>query len=138
MNRPTASAGFTLIEVIVVIVIVSLIGSLILLRHPMQSAGLNFDATQRALTSALRLARSRAIAQDRVVAVVTGPTGFSVDGGGPWLLPAGETISSAQLLFLPDGGASGGPVVLAASGRRTAVAVNWLTGRVSLRELNVE
>ena len=53
----------------------------------------------RALTYGLRLARSRAIAQDREVAVVTAPGGFSVDGGAPWAVPADETLSASQVVF---------------------------------------
>jgi general secretion pathway protein H len=127
--------GFTLIEVIVVIVIMSLIAGMILARRPWHSAGLDLDATQRALTAALRLARSRAIAQDRIVAVVTDSAGFTVDGGARRPLPAGETLSQAQMIFTPDGEASGGTILLASAGTRIAVTVNWLTGRVSAREL---
>lgn len=127
--------GFTLIEMIVVLAIVSLIGGLIVIRHPMASAGLNFDTAERRLTAALRLARSRAIAQDRLVTVETGPLGFAVDNGVPRLLPSGLSLTQARLVFLPDGGAAGGPVVLAGPGRRIAVAVNWLTGRATAAAL---
>jgi general secretion pathway protein H len=127
--------GFTLIEMIVVIVIMSLIAGMVLARRPWHSAGLDLDATQRALTAALRLARSRAIAQDRVVAVVTDNAGFVVDGGVRRALPPGETLSSAQMIFTPDGEASGGTILLASTGARVAVTVNWLTGRVSAREM---
>ena len=127
--------SFSLIEMIVVIVIMALITSLVLVRHPWHSAGLDTDATVRALTSALRLARSRAIAQDRPVPVVTDIGGFTVDGGAPWALPSGEALSETQVIFLPDGGSSGTTIVLAAGARRIAVSVNWLTGRVLPREL---
>jgi general secretion pathway protein H len=127
--------GFTLIEMIVVIVIMSLIAGMVLVRRPWHSAGLDLDATQRALTAALRFARSRAIAQDRPVAVITDAAGFSVDGGAPRVLPAGETLSPAQVIFTPDGEASGGTIVLTSAATRIGVTVNWLTGRVSAREL---
>src|ERR1700761_291362 len=68
--------GFTLIEMIVVIVIMGLVAALVLVRQPWHSAGLNTEATVRALTEALRVARSRAIAQDRDVSVITRPGGF--------------------------------------------------------------
>lgn len=128
-------AGFTLIEMIVVIVIIGLVGSLVLVRQPWHSNGLNLEATVRTLTSALRVARSRAIAQDRDVAVVTRGGGFAVDGGAPLVLPAGEALSAAEVIFMPDGGSSGATIVLAAGSRRIAISVNWLTGRVLSREL---
>jgi general secretion pathway protein H len=130
-----SQAGFTLIEMIVVIAIMGLIGGLVLVRQPWHSAGLDTEATVRALTSALQLARSRAIAQDRYVAVITGPVGFSVDGSAPWRLPSGQALNTAQVVFLPDGGSSGTTILLAAGPRRIMVSVNWLTGRVHSREV---
>ncbi len=129
------SAGFTLIEMIVVIAVMAMIGGLVMMRQPWRSTGLNMDATERALASALRLARSRAIAQDRPVSVVTGAAGFSIDGAAPWVLPGGEVMSAGQVVFLPDGGSSGGTITLASKARRVAVTVNWLTGRVRASEL---
>jgi general secretion pathway protein H len=134
MRRRARQDGFTLIELIVVIVIMAMIGGLVLVRQPWHSAGLNTDATLRALMSAMRLARSRAIAQDREVAVVTATGGFSVDGGTPWAVPPNETLSASQVDFLPDGGSTGGTVLLVAGPRRIVVEVNWLTGRVRARE----
>jgi general secretion pathway protein H len=127
--------GFTLLEMIVVIIVVAMVGGLVLIKQPWHSAGLNADATVRALTNALRLARSRAIAQDRVVTVVTAAGSFSVDGGAAWMLPPEEVLSSSQMAFAPDGGSTGGTIMLAAGQRRIAVDVNWLTGRVRSRDL---
>lgn len=135
MRAPRRQAGFTLIEMIVVIVVMALVAGLVLVRQPWHSTGLNTEATVRALVSAFRLARSRAIAQNREVSVVTVAGGFSVDGGTPWLLPAGEALSTSQVVFTPDGGSSGTTVLLAAGPRRIAIAVNWLTGHVAAREL---
>lgn len=126
--------GFSLIELIVVMVILSLVAALVMVRQPWHSAGLNTDATVRALGQALRLARSRAIAQDREVAVVTAPGGFSVDGGAISQLPPGAVLSPTRVIFTPDGGSSGATILLAAGNRRIAVDVNWLTGRVAARE----
>jgi general secretion pathway protein H len=128
-------AGFTLIEMIVVIAVVGLIGGLVLMRQPWSSAGFEREATQRALTDALRLARSRAIAQGRNVSVLTGTAGFSVDGGPVRTVPAHEALSASHIVFMPDGGSSGGTIVLAAGQKRTAMTVNWLTGRVRASDL---
>lgn len=126
--------GFTLIEMIVVMVIMGLVAGLVMVKQPWHSAGLNTDATVRALTNALRLARSRAIAQDRMVAVDTAAGGFSVDGGAAWVLPQQEFLSASRVVFTPDGGSTGGTILLAAGARRVAFDVNWLTGRVRARE----
>jgi general secretion pathway protein H len=136
--RPAGAgqSGFTLLEMIVVIVIVTLVGGLVLVKQPWRSVGLNTDATVRALTSALRLARSRAIAQDRPVAVITASSGFSIDGGAVWTLPSDEALNPSRVVFTPDGGSTGGTIVLTAGQRRIALDVNWLTGRVRSRLMN--
>lgn len=130
--------GFTLIEMIVVIVIMGLIAGLVLVRQPWHSARLDMDATERALVAALRLARSRAIVQDRDVAVTTGAGGFSLDGGALWALPANEAMSVAQVVFRPDGASSGGTILLVSARQRIAVSVNWLTGRVHTQGMDVQ
>jgi general secretion pathway protein H len=129
-----SQSGFTLLEMIVTIVIMAFVAGLVLARQPWHSAGLNTEVTVRALVSTLRLARSRAIAQDRDVSVVTSPIGFSVDGGPPWLLPANQSLSTTQVVFMPDGGSSGETVLLAAGPRRINISINWLTGRVMSHE----
>lgn len=134
MRRRRSQAGFTLIEIIIVMVILGLVAGLVLVRQPSHSAGLNTDATARALGDALRLARSRAIAQDREVTVLTANEGFSLDGGAVRRLPAGQTLSLGRVIFTPDGGSSGATFLLTAGARRIAVEVNWLTGRVASRE----
>lgn len=138
MRLKANQAGFTLIEMIVVIVILGMVAGLVLVKQPWHSAGLNTDATIRALTSALRLARSRAIAQDREVMVITAAGGFSVDSGPPWVLPSGEALSPSRVIFTPDGGSTGATIVLAAGPRRIALTVNWLTGRVRFGELKTQ
>jgi general secretion pathway protein H len=137
MSAPVqrAEAGFTLIEMIVVLAVVGLIGGLVLMRQPWTSAAFEREATQRALAEALRLARSRAIAQGRNVSVVTGTAGFSIDGSPVRTLPAHQALSASRIIFMPDGGSSGGTIVLAAGQTRSAVAVNWLTGRVRVGDL---
>ncbi len=137
MRVGAEQGGFTLIEIIVVIVIMAMVSGLVLIKQPWRSAGLNTDATVRALTNALRLARSRAIAQDRQVAVVTAANGFAVDGRSIWALPPEEALSPSEIVFTPDGGSTGGTILLASGARRISVDVNWLTGRVRALELNV-
>jgi general secretion pathway protein H len=134
----SSQAGFTLLEMIVVIIVMASVAGLVMVRQPWHSVGLNTDATVRALTNGLRLARSRAIAQNRTVSVVTAPDGFSIDGGAAWKLPPEEMLSLSQVVFTPDGGSSGGTILLAAGAKRIAVDVNWLTGRVRSRDLPVQ
>ena len=135
MRTHRSQAGFTLLEMIVVIIVMAFIAGLVLARQPWHSIGFNAEATVRALTDGLRLARSRAIAQDRPVAVVIAANGFSVDGGPPWTLSPEQALSPAQVVFTPDGGSTGGTILLAAGQRQIVFDVNWLTGRVRSHEI---
>lgn len=130
----TNRAGFTLIEMIVVIVIMALVASLLLVRQPWHSAGLDLAATRRGLASVFQTARSRAIVQGRDVVVVIAANGYSLDGAVT-PLPAGQVLSPSRLVFTPDGQSSGGTILLTAATLRIALTVDWLTGRVRARTL---
>lgn len=123
-------SGFTLLEMIVVMAIMAVVAGQVLVRQPWRSAALDAQTTTQRLTGALRLARSRAIVQDRNVAVITGPAGYSADGGPIEPLLHDQSLSRSQIIFMPDGGSTGGTIVLAAGSRRTTIEINWLTGRV--------
>lgn len=117
---------------IVVLAILGLVAGLVLARQPWRSSRLDAEASVRAVTDALRLARSRAIAQGRAVVVETGYGGFTVDGGRVAALPPGEVLQPARIIFSPDGGVLGGGMIrLLAAGGRYDIGVNWLTGQVT-------
>jgi general secretion pathway protein H len=129
----TAEAGFTLVEVIVVMAILGLVLGLLGMRGPVRSDRLDLDSAAQELAGSLRLARSRAIAQNRAVAVALGPGSYSLDGGPP--RPLRATVAAADatsIAFAPSGGSSGGTVTLQAGQRQVAVRVEWLTGRVTV------
>jgi general secretion pathway protein H len=131
--RARRQAGFTLLEVIVVMAILGLVLGLAGLYGPMRSARLDLDVAARDLAGSLQLARSRAIAQNRPVTVTLDATSYSLDGAPP--RPLAATVAAADrrsIAFAPHGGSAGGAVVLQAGDRRAAVQVEWLTGRVSI------
>ena len=144
-NRGSA-AGFTLIEVIVVLVILGLGIGLLTTRGPLRSSALDLRAATSEITQVLRLARARAIATDRQIVVALDPAGsaFRVGSGPAQTLPRGVVLEAtavqgpaagiAAFRFAPDGSASGGRITLTAGGRSTMVGVDWLTGRVSVGE----
>ena len=137
MSRGQAQSAFTLIEVIVVLVILGMLGSLVLTRQPTRSATLDIDTTVRALTGALQLARSRAIVEDRPIAMMVTEQGFILEGGQRWQLPVGIALTPMRIIFLPDGGSTGGTTRLNAGARHLIVSVNWLTGSVQVKEFQV-
>ncbi len=127
--------GFTLIELIVVLVILGLALSLVLAQGPARSPTVEYESTVRQMAGALRLARSRAIADDRMVGVLFAPRGFRLDQETAIPLGPDISLSGSRLIeFTPDGGSSGGEVVLSMGSRQTVIGVDWLTGRVELSE----
>jgi len=143
---PTLSHGFTLIEMIVVLVVVGLVMGLVLARGPMHSRTLEAHAAARDIAQTLRAARARAIAANQSVEFILDPRrhSFRVDAGAanglpPWLdlsaaAAPGETFGNriVAIRFAPDGSASGGRIELANGKLRLSIGVDWLTGRVSV------
>ena len=144
-----SQAGFTLIEVLAVLVVLGLAAALLAMRGPQRSPGIDLRTASEEVAGSLRLARTRAIARNRVVGVTFDPAARSVrlDGTAPGVLPPGLQINVTDTLrettgthlaairFSPDGSSTGGQIELRARGRRVEVAVNWLTGRVTVSSL---
>jgi general secretion pathway protein H len=143
------AAGFTLLEMLVVLAIVGFSLVLVASYRPPWSRGLEIDAAAAKLAAELRLVRSEAIAANR-------PAAFELDlaqrryrGGSspPRSLPAGMALelltvagerqsgTAGRIRFYPDGSATGGRIVLVDEARRVAVGVDWLTGRVSVADV---
>ena len=133
---PQATAGFTLIEMIVVLVVLGLVVSIVLSRGPLRSPTLDLRAAARVLAAEMRGARTRAIDDDRDVVFTIDPDhrDYGVRGGARRPLPAGLELATrpAPVVFHPDGSASGGAVTLTENGRQLAIRVDWLTGAVTL------
>jgi general secretion pathway protein H len=135
-------AGFTLIEMVVVLAILGLMLGLVLTHGPVRSQRIEIDAAARDIAGSLRLARSNAIAQNRLVTfnidVAHGIT--RTDNGPPHSLPAYLTLRVTAerggavpgIRFAPDGSSSGGQIELLAHGRHVQIGVDWLTGRVRI------
>ena len=137
-----AQSGFTLIEMIVVLVVLSLTLGLAFGRGPILSPALNTGTAARQVAQTLRLARSRAIALDRPVRVSLDSVAraIRIDGTSPQALPRAIALSASSftdepivaIRFAPDGSSSGARIVLGERGFVRRVVVDWLTGRVSL------
>jgi hypothetical protein len=100
---------------------------------PRRNTTLELAAATNRVTGALRLARSRAMAESRPVpfAPVAGGHGFRVDNASYTLGPGVTLVMpESQILFAPDGSASGGSVRVLVDGRQQVIQVDWLTGRV--------
>ena len=140
----SAAAGFTLIEMLVVLVVISLALGLIMVRRPMTSPRLEARGAAQLLAQSLRMARARAIASANPVRfVLDAPQRrFAVDGERMQSLPVNLALSVATaageapgsrvgiIAFAPDGSSTGGVIELEGAGDRLQVGADWLTGRV--------
>lgn len=128
------AAGFTLIEVLVVLVILGLMAELVIARGPARSAGVDARAASNVLAGSLRVARSEAIVTDRPVLVtIDGPSGSVRVGKAASRRLSAVLIPPAHpIVFAPDGSSSGGSIGVVAGTVRYAVSVEWLTGRISI------
>lgn len=137
VRRPRCHpAGFTLLELTVVLVILALVGGLVLTRAPSRGGTIDLRAATSLVAGTLRVARTRAIAANRPVPVRFDPADAALQLGADPVrrLPPGVRIAAADLaiLFRPDGSSSGGTVDLAGGASTARIAVNWLTGRVAI------
>ncbi len=133
-RRADDEQGFTLLEMIVVIAVVAAVLSLVITRGPMHSRELDLDAAVQRVAGALRLARSRSIAEERAVSVVFAMDGFRTEQGSTVALPGDISLAGDRVIrFTPDGGSSGGRIILQSGTRHVAIGVDWLTGRVVMR-----
>ena len=143
-SPPSGQAGFTLLELIVVMVILALAAALALPNGERTRRGLTLQATALDLASSLKNTRSEAIQSNREQKLVIDLAGrrFWGEGQGPaHALPRELIVSTevpvseqsaagvASVRFRPDGSSSGGKIKLEAPRQTALVSIDWLTGR---------
>jgi general secretion pathway protein H len=141
--NPKYSAGFTLVELLVVMGIMGLVLAVVLSAKP-KTAAARVAVTARAVAATLQLARAQAMANNSevVVRIDTQKGQFGV-AGSMHTLPGGMSVAmtvaetertgeSGGMRYYPDGQSSGGEIVLMLDGRASRIVVNWLTGEPQL------
>lgn len=135
---PAGARGFTLIETIVVLTILGLALTIVAGFLPRRNTTLEVAEAASRVANAMRIARSRAIAESRPVpfAITRDGHGFLSDRG---LVSLGPAVTAALLdrdsiLFAPDGSATGGTIRVQVGNRSRLIRVDWLTGRVMVRD----
>jgi general secretion pathway protein H len=138
--------GFTLLELLVVLVIAAIAYALIL-GVPMRGASAaDLKSAARTLASGLRQAQMTAMAtrRDALLTLDVEERAFQVQGDDTRRLPEGidlklftaqsEALSERRgaIRFYPDGSSTGGGMTVSSGERKFLVDVDWLTGRVTV------
>lgn len=143
----TPGRGFTLVELLVVLVVLGMALTLVVPRFAAGSPALAVRSAGQSLVAGLQLARNRAITGNRAVAFRLDPAAraFEVDGRRR-VLPDGVRLSRPDLededraeaafevRFFPDGSSSGARIGVARGGRRLLIEIDWLTGTIEARD----
>ncbi len=146
---PSRHRGFTLVELLVVMVVIGLAYSLVPPLFSSGAAGAELKAVTRQLAAGLRKARSEAITKRHEAALVLDVEQhkFQISGDSRiYNMPRKVeiTLHTAQselqggqvgaIRFYPDGSSTGGRITLAGNNREYQVDVDWMTGRVAISE----
>lgn len=105
-------------------------------------------AAAQKIAALFKAARNEAVAKRKETVVAINPKALTVTGDGRDVvkLPAGVALDlttiekekidedSAGIRFYPDGGSTGGRVVIKKGDRALRIDVDWLTGRVKVSE----
>ena len=142
-----AAAGFTLVELLFVLVIASLVLALAGTSISRSISGAEMRNAARKVAASLRYTRTHAILtkSEQLFLVDTENRTFRAADRETQELPKGMNVelntarseltseSAGGIRFYPDGGSTGGNVRLEANGRVYQVNVAWLTGEASLQ-----
>ena len=142
-----AERGFTLLELLVVMVIISLLAVSLSGFVVRDNRSLDLEDAARSLVAGLNQVRSEAVFQNSEQRL-----GIDVDqrrfiaGDGARPLQMREDIklsvtttqqdrisqSVGQIRFFPDGSSTGGRIILMLDGQQKVVEIDWLTGLISV------
>jgi len=142
-----ASSGFTLLEIMVVMVIAGLMVALVPPLFSGAVSGTRLKGSARDLAIALRESRSKAIIHntEQLVQLNLNTSHYRIGNGKPLALPenvsmAVELVTGANVeqmaqhvvYFFPDGSSSGELITLSGDQQRYYLQLNWLTGSITI------
>jgi general secretion pathway protein H len=139
--------GFTLVELLVVMVIIGLLLALLPIAFDRALPGLEAKSTAREMAAVLRTARSMSIRDNQETSVTVNVTSrrYVLDGTKKSQeIAEGIDVSlftatteldeqgGGRIRFFPDGTSTGGRVTLAGASATYYILVDWLSGRVEI------
>ena len=142
-SSATSDAGYTLLELLAVLAIMSLAAALVVPRVGASSEQLALRSAAIQLAAGLRATRTQAMSSSRETALIVdlGARRYWADGAvKARSLPRGIGVVSghspghvitserAAVRFQPDGSASGGWIGLRSKTQTADITVDWLTG----------
>ncbi len=141
-GQADATAGFTLVEMLVVLAIMAVVAAIAAPGLARNYRSKDLDTLTSEITMRLRLSRTSAIATATPRQIVLDPRARAIrfDDRETLILPEDVRMTvitgqettvadrQATLTFLPDGSASGLEIELQRKQQTTRIAVNWLTG----------
>ena len=141
--------GFTLLEVMVVLVIGAVMYALVLNMPLGRASSADLKSAARSLASGLRQAQTLAMVtrRDAVLTIDMETREYVLPGDeARKTLPSNievklftaqseiESQTRGAIRFYPDGSSTGGRITVQTGERKFLVDVDWLTGRVSINE----
>jgi len=118
-----AQAGFTLVEMLVVLAIIGLVAAAGLALRPQSSGTLGREKVGAKLAQVLANAQAQASANGQAIKLNLGTADLS-----PCLSISSPLGDADSITLYPDGSTSGGVIVLAG---KPAWTLDWLTGALS-------
>jgi general secretion pathway protein H len=137
-------AGFTLVEMLVVLVILALVSTAAVPLLSRGSESLRLETASSELAAAFRVTRSAAIMRNMETVLmidvdrrtfqstIVPQRPFAADIEAKLTFASGIRSASSDggFQFFPDGSSTGGDVTLSLRGKQAKLCVDWLTGEV--------
>jgi general secretion pathway protein H len=134
--------GFTLLEIMIVISIMAAIAVIVAVQVVNKLDNVKVATAGKDLMAALRYTRGQALVKGEPQALIVDVEkgSYTAADRAEVVLPGdlkaqiytGEVLNekTGAIRFYPDGGSTGGKVMLSAGGRQWTVRVGWLTGDI--------